>query len=102
MFAYGQDGLSSQPRPLDGGTRATAQGYSVCAHVPEELFTPNFHPARGRRPVPFLRQSTRESSDSLPVSDWLVAERISTGTISPGLARPSKFTTLLCVVRPRS
>ena len=35
------------------------------------------------------------------MSVWLVAAAISTGTISPGDARPSKLTTLLCAVRPR-
>ena len=55
-----------------------------------------------RRRRPRQHQATRESSDSVPVIDCDVAERISTGTISPGEARPSKLTTLLCVVRPRS
>ena len=42
------------------------------------------------------------SSDSSPVSVWLVAPVIRTGTISPGDASPLKLTALLWRERPRS
>ena len=47
-------------------------------------------------------QPARASSDISPASVWLVAPVIWTGTISPGSARPSKFTTLPWRVRPRT
>src|SRR5262249_50249317 len=51
----------------------------------------------------FWRQaSARESSCSSPASVVLVAAVMSTCAISPGWARPGKFTVLLWRVRPRS
>ena len=43
----------------------------------------------------------RASRDISPLSVWLVAPVISTGTISPGSASPVKLTALLWRERPR-
>ncbi len=57
---------------------------------------------RGWRVWPGVFYDTRASSDISPLSVWLVALVIWTGTSSPGAARPSKLTTLLWRVRPRT
>ena len=88
-------GVTIEPSPGGGPEDVTLN--LVVALPPEQMAELGLDYGDTIAPQP----AARATSDSSPVSDWLVAPVIVTGTISPGEASPSKLTTLLCEVRPR-
>ena len=73
----------TQPRPVGSPTPATNESPKKSSRRSSTA------PPRGQE------ARARATSESSPVSVWLLAAVISTGTISPGAAKPLKFIALL-------